>query len=71
MKISLLEGMGQITQGEPKKLKVPSTQDRMVSRAHDAKVDATDRWVRGEMSGKDHEAVHKKADQVIKCKGKM
>jgi hypothetical protein len=73
VKITLLKGMddGGILQGTPKSLKEPSTEDRMVSRAHDAKVDATDRWVRGEMTGKDHEAVHRKADHVIKCRGKL
>lgn len=69
----MLDGpeMGGITRGVPQKLKEPTTQDRMVSRAHDAKVDATDKWVRGEMESKEHEAVHKRADKVIKSKGRL
>ena len=44
MKITMLPGMDEITRGRP--VKEPSTAERMVSNAHDAKVHATDRWVR-------------------------
>lgn len=79
MKISMLDGpeMGGILRGTPgreraaKEPKEPSTSERMVSNAHDAKVHATDRWVRGEMTSKEHSEVHKKADKVISCKGRM
>lgn len=60
-----------ITQGTPRKVKEPSHEDRAVENAHHAKVSATDSWVRGEMNSKEHAAVHKRADVVIKCKGKV
>jgi hypothetical protein len=74
MKSNLLAQMGQeaMTDSlrvEPRQKRV-TPESRMVERAHDAKVSATDRWVRGEMSSKAHDAVHKRADQVIKKKGR-
>lgn len=71
MKISMLEGMGQITQGEPKKLKAPKPENRMVENAHDSKVRATAAWVDGRITSKEHGEVHKRADKIIQCKGKM
>lgn len=71
MKIRLLEGMDEITRGVPKKLKEPTHADRAVENAHHAKVSATDSWVRGEMTSKEHAEVHKRADKVISCKGKL
>ena len=67
MKISMLDGPG-----APSSVvqKVPSPSQRIIERAHDAKVSATDAWVRGHMSSKEHDAVHKRADRVIKKKGK-
>lgn len=71
MKSNLLAQMGQQAMTEPLRVQPkPTTESRMVERAHDAKVSATDRWVRGEMSSKDHDAVHKRADTVIKKKGR-
>lgn len=47
------------------------TLNRTVSRAHDAKVDATEKWVRGEMSTKKHHEIHARADRVIKGRGRI
>lgn len=75
MKSNLLAQMGQEAMTDslavqPRKPKAPTTESRTVERAHDAKVSATDRWVRGEMTSKEHDAVHKRADSVIKKKGR-
>lgn len=37
--------------------------------AHNTKVQATRRWMAGEMSTKDHDAAHRRADAVLKHKG--
>ena len=76
MKITLLDekDMGGITEGTPKRVrapKEPSTPERMVARAHDAKVNATDDWANGRIDDKEHEKRHKRADKVIACKGRM
>lgn len=70
MKSNLLGEMGQgaVTKDTYKE---PSVADRTVTRAHDAKVHATDSWVRGEITTKKHAEIHKRADHVIKSKGKM
>lgn len=65
------EDAAQITQGRPKKSKEPSQEERMVSRAHDAKVNAVDDWANGRISDDEHEMRHKRADKVIKRKGKI
>lgn len=73
MRSNLLAQMGQEAMTDALAVqprKAPTTESRTVERAHDAKVSATDRWVRGEMTSKEHDAVHKRADQVIKKKGK-
>lgn len=72
MKSNLLAEMGQgaMTDALRVQPKKPTTESRTVERAHDAKVHATDAWVRGEMTSKEHDAVHKRADSVIKKKGK-
>jgi hypothetical protein len=49
--------------------KEPSPAERTVSRAHDAKVSATDSWVRGEISNAKHDQIHSRANKVIKAKG--
>lgn len=72
MKSNLLAQMGQgaMTDSLAVQPKKPTPESRMVERAHDAKVSATDQWVRGEMTSKAHDAVHKRADSVIKKKGR-
>lgn len=72
MKSNLLAQMGQeaMTDSVAVQPRKPTPESRTVERAHDAKVSATDRWVRGEMTSKEHDAVHKRADQVIKKKGR-
>jgi hypothetical protein len=50
--------------------KEPSPSERMVSRAHDAKVRATGDWVEGHITSKKHSEIHKRADKVIKAKGR-
>lgn len=72
MKSNLLAEMGQEAMTNPLRVqpKKPTTESRMVERAHDAKVSATDAWVRGEIDSKKHDAVHKRADTVIKKKGR-
>lgn len=71
MKISMLPDMDGIARGVPKAEKEPSPAQKSVARAHDAKVSATDSWVRGEIDSKKHAEIHKRADKVIACKGKM
>jgi hypothetical protein len=70
MKSNLLAEMGQGAMTEALRVQPKTTESRMVDRAHDAKVHATDAWVRGQMTSKEHDAVHKRADSVIKKKGK-
>lgn len=45
------------------------TLSRTVQRAHDAKVDATEKWIRGEMTSAKHKEIHSRADRIIKGKG--
>ena len=40
-----------------------------MNRAHDAKVEATHKWVMGEMSSKKHKEIHSRANHVLKNKG--
>lgn len=71
MKSNLIAQMGQAAMTDPLRVQPkPTTESRTVERAHDAKVHATDAWVRGEMTSKEHDAVHKRADSVIKKKGR-
>lgn len=65
------EDAAQITAGRPKKVREPTPADRAVENAHHAKVGATDSWVRGDIDSKKHADIHKRADRVIACKGKM
>lgn len=51
--------------------KEPSPTERMVSRAHDAKVRATSAWIDGDITSKKHAQIHGRADKVIKSKGKV
>lgn len=67
MKSNLLAQMGQEAMTEPLKVQ---PHERMVEGAHDAKVQATGDWIRGNISAKEHAAIHKRADSVIKRKGK-
>ena len=39
--------------------------------AHDSKVRATSDWVDGHIDAKKHAEIHKRADKVISCKGKI
>jgi hypothetical protein len=49
----------------------PSSAERMVQAAHDEKVNATRKWVAGEMTTARHEKVHARANSIIKMhKGK-
>ncbi len=50
-------------------VKPPSPQ--AVERAHVAKVDATGDWVSGRISSKKHAEIHRRADYVIKNKGRV
>lgn len=72
MKSNLLAQMGQEAMTDPLAVepKRPTSAARSVERAHDAKVSATDSWVRGEMTSKKHDEIHKRADHVIKRRGK-
>lgn len=67
MKIAMLDGPG-----APSSVvqKVPSPSQRMVERAHDSKVRATGDWVDGHITSKKHDAIHARADRVIKKKGR-
>lgn len=69
----MLDGpdMGGIVRGVPAKVKEPSPADRSVSHAHDSKVRATADWVDGRITSKEHGEIHKRADKVISCKGRM
>ena len=40
--------------------------ERAIKNAHYAKVDATDSWVKGHISSKEHSAVHGPANEIIK-----
>ncbi len=48
-----------------------ATARRMVENAHGSKVKATEAWVNGDISSKQHAEVHKRADRVIKTKGAL
>ena len=49
--------------------KPPSTAERVVSRAHDSKVNATQDWVEGKISSTKHNQIHKRANKVIAADG--
>lgn len=68
MKIAMLDGPG-----APSSVvqKVPSPSQRMVERAHDAKVNATGSWMSGHITDAEHRKIHARADKVIKAKGKL
>lgn len=60
-----------ITRGRPKKEKEPSHAERAVESAHESKLRATANWVDGHIDSKKHAEIHKRADKVIACKGRM
>lgn len=72
MRSNLLAQMGQeaMTDALAVQPKKPTPESRMVERAHDSKVRATAAWVDGHMTSKEHDAVHKRAESVIRAKGK-
>lgn len=47
-----------------------SPMDRVQQAAHGAKVDATRRWVGGEISSQEHDSIHRRANAVLKHKGR-
>jgi hypothetical protein len=51
--------------------KEPSPAERIVSRAHDAKVRATSDWIEGHITNAKHDKIHQRANQVIKAKGRL
>lgn len=55
----------------PPPYKEPSLAERMVSRAHDAKVRATGDWVEGHITTAQHKKIHGRANRVIKAKGQI
>ena len=78
MKITLMDGDNMTgpspansdrVMAPPKKFKEPSPEDRMVDRAHDARVHAVDDWVNGRISTAKHEEIHRRAKKIIKNKG--
>lgn len=69
MRSNLLAEMGQGAMTEALRVE-PSPEKRKVQNAHDSKVRATASWVDGHISTKDHDAIHKRADSVIKKKGR-
>ena len=69
MRIALLGNMP--NEGRAGKAdKAPNRADQVVERAHNSKMMATGDWVDGRITSKEHEAIHKRADYVIKRKGK-
>lgn len=77
MKSNLLAQIGQeamtnALKVEPlsKRPKEPTAESRTVKRAHDSKVRATGDWVDGHITSKKHDEIHRRADMVIKRKGK-
>lgn len=48
--------------------KEPTPKQRMKIHAREEKVQATRRWVAGELSDKEHAGVHRRANEVIKGK---
>jgi|HubBroStandDraft_5_1064220.scaffolds.fasta_scaffold155377_3 hypothetical protein len=73
MNITMLDGPDAegVTRGRPKKAKEPTHADRAVENAHDSKVRATADWVDGRIDSKKHGEIHKRADKVISCRGRM
>lgn len=69
VKSNLLAQMGQEAMTDAPKVE-PSTAKRTVESAHDAKVQATGSWIRGHITDAEHRKIHKRADEVIKKKGK-
>ena len=47
-------------------MKEPSPAMKAVEAAHREKVEATRKWVSGEMTTRKHDMVHKRADHIIK-----
>lgn len=47
------------------------TAQETVERAHHSKVNATDAWVNGHISSKEHTERHKRANHVIASKGRV
>lgn len=76
MKSNLLAQMSQEAITNPmrvepysKRPKAPTPESRIVERANDSKVRATADWVDGHIDSKKHDAIHKRADSVLKNKG--
>jgi hypothetical protein len=70
MKSNLLAQMGQEAMTDSLRVQPKKTESRTVERAHDSKVRATADWVDGHITSKKHDEIHKRADSVIKKKGK-
>ena len=49
--------------------KPPSPAERTVERAHSAKVNATEDWINGKISGAKHNQVHKRANKILAADG--
>ena len=67
MRIALL---GNMPNEGRKADKAPNWADQVVERAHHSKIMATGDWVEGRITSKRHDEIHKRADHVIKRKGK-
>jgi hypothetical protein len=59
------------TEPTPAEYREPTPAQRIVERAHSAKVNAVDNWINGRITSKEHTEIHKKANAVIACKGKV
>jgi hypothetical protein len=69
MKSNLLGNMP--NEGSAKLDKAPNRADIVMDNAHHSKVRATADWVDGHISSKKHAEIHKRADMVLKKKGRM
>lgn len=56
--------------GKKGKSAAESPSDRVEREAHRSKVEATRRWVEGNLSGQEHDAIHRRANAVLKYKGR-
>jgi hypothetical protein len=52
--------------GKSKEPAAESPHDRVMRHAHKAKVEATKRWIDGELTPEKHDAIHARANKVIK-----
>jgi len=48
--------------------KEPTPRQRIKTHAREEKIQATRKWVAGELSNKQHEGVHRRANEVLKGK---